>query len=145
MFGDAVSFNTDARGNFYVTDPVSERISFFDDSGNSLRQIAVPDVFEDLFITSKGYYVSTRTIPLEDESGRSFKLVYHRFALMENGWLFVVAEIVADGDNLFDLFDEDGRYIGQFTDAFPADTWLFFKNGKAYAVAEKDGYKFVER
>jgi len=324
MFGEAIAFNTDEKGNFYVTDwrrrrilkydpagqylltigregqgpgefqnlsPArfdrdehiyitdisSQRISFFDDSGNYLRQIAIPDVFEDLFITGKGYFVSTRTIPLEDESGRSFKLVYgmfddkfkvlteflaqekgfklpsgrdaqsivkffagilssiayqprpyyrlgkedsvyfgypekysmdvysaegrklksiqrdyepsrvtekdkdkfvdqvataylrrysseqekkevikyieypkykpayHSFALMENGWLFVVAEIVPDGDNLFDLFDEDGRYIGRFKADFPADTWFFFNNGKAYAVAEKDGYKFVKR
>ncbi|MDH4272367.1 MAG: 6-bladed beta-propeller [Candidatus Aminicenantes bacterium] len=324
MFGEAVAFNTDEKGNFYVTDwrrrrilkydpagqyqltigregqgpgefqnlsparfdkdghiyitdLVSRRISFFDDSGNYLRQIAIPDVFEDLHISGRGHFISTHTIPLEGESSRRFKLVYgmfddkfnvvteflaqekgfklpagrdaqsaakflagilsdiayqarpsyrlgkedsiffgypekyaidvfssegrkvrtiqrdyepsrvtekdkdkfvgqvaadylrrysseqerkeivkyieypkykpayHSFALMENGWLVVAVEIVPDGDNLFDLFDEDGRYIGQFQADFPADTWFFFKNGKAYAVAEKDGYKFVKR
>ncbi len=270
----------DKNGHIYVTDLSSRRISFFDDSGNYLRQIAIPDVLEDLYINAKGYYVSIRTIPLEEESGRSFRLVYglfddkfdvlaeflaqeksfkppaardaqsvakslagilsdiayrprpsyrlgkddsiffgypekyaievfspdgsklktiqrdfepvrvtekdkdrfvdqvganflrglgsfsseqgkrevtkfieypkfkpayDSFALMENGWLFVAVEIVPDGDNLFDLFDEDGRYIGQFKADFPVDTWFFFKNGKAYAVADKDGYKFVKR
>jgi hypothetical protein len=324
MFGDAVVFNTDDEGNFYVTDwrrtrilkydprgqylltigregqgpgefqnmsPVrfdieehiyvtdmaSQRISFFDDSGKFLRQISIPDGFMDLYINASGYFVSTRTVPLESEAGRGFKTVlglfddkfsvisefwtqeknyklpagrdtqsiakffagllsdiayqpqpsyrlrkddsvyfgypekysmdlysskgrkvrtiqrdyepcrvtekdkdyfvghsaaemlrrysseeekkavikyieypkykpaFHSFALMENGWLFVVVEIVPDGDNLFDLFDADGRYIGHFTASFPADTWFFFNNGKAYAVAEKDGYKFVKR
>ncbi len=271
----------DKDGHIYVTDNISQRISFFDDSGKFLRQIALPDVFEDLSINAKGDYVSIRTIPLENESGQSFKIIYglfddkfnvvseflaqekgfkppagrdaksiakafagilstiayqpqplyrlgkedfvffgnpekysidvyspegrkirtiqrdyepsrvkekdkeyfvrrfaeeylrsigpisrsedqkkeiikyieypkfkpayHSFALMENGWLVVAVEIVPDGDNIFDLFDEDGRYIGQFKDDFPADTWFFFKNENAYAVAEKDGYKIVKR
>jgi hypothetical protein len=268
----------DKDGHIYVTDNISQRISFFDDSGNYLHQIAIPDLFEDLYMNALGYFVSSHTIPLESESGPSFKLVYglfddkfnvisefcaqekhakrpagrdptsiakamawllssemafqprptyrlgkddfvffgypakysvsvysskgpkimtiqrdyepsrvtekdkdyfvsrvaesylsrysseeerkeiikyieypkykpayHSFAQMENGWLIVVVEIVPDGGNLFDLFDEGGRYIGQFQADFPADTWFFFKNGKAYAVAEKDSYKFVKR
>lgn len=74
-----------------------------------------------------------------------FKPAYHSFTLMENGWLFVVVEIAPGGENLFDLFDDNGRYIGNFRTDFPADIWYFFKNGKAYAVAEKDSYKFVKR
>ncbi|MGB7296307.1 MAG: 6-bladed beta-propeller [Candidatus Aminicenantales bacterium] len=267
----------DKDGHIYITDLASQRISFFDDSGNFLRQIAIPDIFEDLYINAGGHFISTRTIPLEGESSRRFRLIYglfddkfnvvaeflaqekgfklpagrdaqsaakflagilsdvafhprpsyrlgkgdviffgyperysidvysadgrkvrtiqrdyepsrvtekdkdkfidqvakdylrrysseqekrevikhieypkhkpayHSFALMENSNLVVVVEIVPDGDNLFDLFDEDGRYIGHFQAGFPADTWFFFNNGKAYAVAEKDGYKFVKR
>ena len=74
-----------------------------------------------------------------------FKPAFLTFALMENGWLIVAVEIVPDEATLFDLFDEGGRYIGQFKADFPVETEFFFKNGKAYAVAEKDGYKFVKR
>jgi hypothetical protein len=52
-------------------------------------------------------------------------------------------------------YDSAGRYLltigregqgpGEFQNLSPADTWFFFKNGKAYAVAEKDGFKFVKR
>ncbi|MFZ2054669.1 MAG: hypothetical protein WAU81_10780 [Candidatus Aminicenantales bacterium] len=74
-----------------------------------------------------------------------YKPAYHSFALMENGWLIVAVEIVPDEATVFDVFDENGRYIGQFKADFQADTLFFFKNGKAYAVAEKEGYKFVKR
>lgn len=33
----------------------------------------------------------------------------------------------------------------QFKADSPVGTWFFFKNGKAYAVVEKDGFKFVKR
>lgn len=277
-FQNLSSARFDKDGNIYVTDIDSQRISFFDDSGNYLRQIAIPDVFEDLYMNAQGYFISSRTIPLDSESGPVYKITYgffddkfnavselyaqekhfkppagrdatsvaksmawllssemafqprptyrlgkndlvffgypekysvdvyspegsktrtiqrdyepsrvtekdkayfvsqvagsflrrysseqerkeiikfieypkykpayHSFALMENGWLIVVVEIVPNEDTLFDLFDEEGRYIGQFKADFPADTWFFFKNGKAYAVAEKDGYKLVKR
>ncbi|MFZ2054670.1 MAG: 6-bladed beta-propeller [Candidatus Aminicenantales bacterium] len=60
----------DKDGHIYVTDINSQRISFFDDSGNYLHQIAIPDVFEDLYMNALGYFVSSHTIPLESESGR---------------------------------------------------------------------------
>lgn len=272
----------DKNGHIYVTDIASRRISFFDKEGNYLRQVRIPDVFEDLYITAKGYYVSSRSVRLESETGMptykisyslfndKFDLVtefhartpdfkppsgrdatsmakftagilngiafqprpkhipasddsvffgypenyaidiyspegrkirtikreyepiritdkdkeyfatsiarpflttggiprseeeiknilkyieypltkpaYHSFGLMENGWLAVVVEFVAEEYSLFDLFDKGGRYVGQFNTDFPADYWFFFKNGKAYAVAtDAEGYKFVKR
>ena len=73
-----------------------------------------------------------------------YKPAYSRFALMENGWLAVVVESVENEYTLFDLFDRDGNYIGHFKADIPSDS-LFFKNGKAYAVATEDGYKFAKR
>lgn len=50
-------------------------------------------------------------------------------------------------DSLFDIFDENGRYIGQFkTDLTAEYGWFFFKNRKAYAVeTDEEGYKFIKR
>ena len=272
----------DKEGSIYVTDISSRRISFFHQRGNYLRQILIPDVFEDLYITAKGYFVSSHTVPLESESGMAFKIVdgffndkfelvtefharvadtkfpsgrdstsmakftagilsgiayqpaprhllaaddtiyfgypqdysievyspegrktktirraydpiivkdsdkayfgasvagpfltrtrtprsenetrdilkfieypkykpaYLNFALMENGWLIVLVEYAAGDHSLFDIFDENGRYIGQFKAEFPAEYGLFFfKNGKAYAVeADEEGYKSIKR
>lgn len=273
----------DKEGNIYVTDLVSRRISFFNQRGNYLRQIPIPDVFEDLYIGTKGGYVSSRTIPLESDTGMAFKIIdgffndkfelmtefnsqvsapkppsgrdstamakftagilsgiafrptpmhslaadgtiyfgfpedysiaafspegrkmktirrdydpikvndrdkeyfavtrakpfvtrtgggrrsedeirdilkfieypvnkpaYQGFAVMENGWLVVLVEYAAGEYSLFDIFDKNGRYIGQFRADFPVEYgWFFFKNGKAYAVeADEEGYKYIKR
>ena len=66
------------------------------------------------------------------------------FSLMENGWLVLIADSIKDEYTLFDLFDEEGRYLAQFKATIPVEG-LFFKNGKAYAIATDDGYKFVKR
>jgi hypothetical protein len=73
-----------------------------------------------------------------------YKPAYHSFALMENGWLAVVVEFIESEYTLFDLFDEEGTYIGNFKANIPPDG-LFFKNGKAYAVATENDFKFVKR
>ena len=65
----------DRDGALYVTDLSSRRISFFDKDGTYLRQILIPDVFEDLYVGAKGGYVSSRTIPAENEGGMGFKIV----------------------------------------------------------------------
>jgi hypothetical protein len=66
------------------------------------------------------------------------------FTLLENGWLALIADYVKDEFTIFDLFDEKGRYIAQFKTSIPVEG-LFFNNGKAYAVATHEGYKFVKR
>lgn len=50
------------------------------------------------------------------------------------------------------IFDQEGRYIAHFKATVPLlpaegfnELQFFFKNGKAYAVAEEDEYKFVKR
>jgi hypothetical protein len=72
------------------------------------------------------------------------KPAYSSFSLMENGWLAVVVESVKGEYTLFDLFDRDGNYIGHFKADVPSE-FLLFKDGKAYAVATEDDYKFAKR
>ena len=126
MFGEAVFFNTDEEGNFYVTDwdrkriqkynpegkflitigrkgqgpgefqnlstvrfdknnhiyvtdIANRRISFFDKEGNYLKQISIPAVFENLYINSKGYFVSSSSQRLDDETGLGWKIVFGLF------------------------------------------------------------------
>jgi len=69
---------------------------------------------------------------------------YQRFTLMENGWLAVIVDSIENEYTLFDIFDEEGNYIAQFKATIPAEG-LFFKNGKAYALAIENDYRFVKR
>ena len=78
-----------------------------------------------------------------------YKPAYQRFTLMENGWLAVIVDSVEDEYTLFDLFDQEGRYIAHFKTLIPAEGMLseffYFKNGKAYAVITEEDYWFVRR
>ena len=78
-----------------------------------------------------------------------YKAAYLRFTLMENGWLAVLVDFMEDEYMLFDIFDQEGKYIAHFKTPVPDEglymTRLFFKNGKAYAVATEDDYMFVKR
>jgi len=71
---------------------------------------------------------------------------YQRFTLMENGWLAVIVDSIEDEYTLMDIFDKDGKYIAQFKTTVPPGN-LFFKNGKAYALATEteSGFRFVKR
>jgi hypothetical protein len=73
-----------------------------------------------------------------------FKPAYYGFAPLEDGWLLVCVETVPGDHSLFDLFDDRGVYVGQFTSAVPPDG-LFFNNGKAYSVETVDDYKYIKR
>lgn len=73
-----------------------------------------------------------------------YKPAYERFTLMENGWIFVVVDSVRDEYKLVDIFNKDGEYLAQFETDISTD-WLSFNNGKAYAVATIDDYKFIKR
>jgi hypothetical protein len=76
----------------------------------------------------------------------AYKPAYQSFSLMENGWLVVLVEYAAGEYSLFDIFNENGRYIGQFKTDHPVYDGLFFKNGKAYSVGTDDeGNKSVKR
>jgi len=66
------------------------------------------------------------------------------FTLMDNGWLALIVDSIKDEYTIFDLFDQEGRYIGNFQTDIPVEG-LFFNNGKAYAISTEDGYKFVKR
>ncbi|NMC64869.1 MAG: 6-bladed beta-propeller, partial [Acidobacteria bacterium] len=275
-FGNLSIARFDSRQRLYVTDIANHRINFFDKAGNFLEQITIPDVFENLYINSKGQYISSRSRFAESEYGFSafllewgiydsqFKLIsefysekrdlkppegqdtssiakfaagilselafqpypyyvvtdndlvyfgtrqnyivevfspvgekvrsirrdydpirvsdkdkehfiinvaenliriypeevrkeahkfikypkykpaYSSFCMMENGWLVVVVDSLPGEGSLIDLFDQEGVYVGHFKTDIPSEN-LFFKNGRAYAVDEKDGYKFAKR
>ena len=82
-----------------------------------------------------------------------YKPAYHSIFLMENGWLAVIVDSVEGEYTLFDIFDQEGRYIGHFkttkmilqAEGMFFEIQLLFKNGKAYTVATEDDYKFVKR
>jgi hypothetical protein len=78
-----------------------------------------------------------------------YKPAYQGFTLMENGWLAVVVDSLEGEYTLFDIFDQEGRYIANFRTKIPTEGMffevLFFKNGKAYAVVTENDYKFVKR
>ena len=90
-------------------------------------------------------------IPAQEEK-RVFELIewpkykpaYERFTLMENGWIFVVIDSVREGWKLVDIFNEDGEFLAQFETEISTDR-LSFDNGKAYAVATIDDYKYIKR
>ncbi len=73
-----------------------------------------------------------------------YKPVYQRFTLMENGWLFIIVNYTEDKHTVIDLYNNKGRYIAQFKTDVPTSN-LFFKNGKAYAVAYENEFPFVKR
>ena len=73
-----------------------------------------------------------------------YKPAYERFTLMENGWIFVVVDSMQDGSSLIDIFNKEGEYLAQFETDISTDL-LSFNNGKAYAVATVDDYKFIKR
>ena len=69
---------------------------------------------------------------------------YQQFTLMENGWLAVIVDSIPGEYTLFDIFDQEGNYIAKFEALIPTEN-LFFKNGKAYALATENDYRFVKR
>lgn len=73
-----------------------------------------------------------------------YKPAYERFILMENDWIFVIVDSVREESKLIDIFDKDGVFLTQFETDIPID-WLTFANGKVYAVATIDDFKFVKR
>jgi hypothetical protein len=73
-----------------------------------------------------------------------FKPAYDTFVLMDNGWIVVIVDYIADEYTLIDLFDRQGTYIAQFAAKIPIAN-LLFKNGKAYALAIENDFRYVKR
>lgn len=66
-----------------------------------------------------------------------YKPAYQSFSLMENGWLAVIVDSRENEYTLFDIFDQEGRYIAHFkatVPLFPAEGFeelqFFFKTAK---------------
>jgi len=120
--------------------PVSEKdkISFAKLLGNALPPVLTEDIKKKVFQNIK--------YP-------KYKPAYQSFTLMENGWLAVIADSVEDEYTLFDIFDQEGKYIANFktteiilpVEGLISEHLFFFKNGKAYAVNTEEDYWFVRR
>jgi hypothetical protein len=78
-----------------------------------------------------------------------YKPAYQSFTMMENGWLAVLVDYVKDEYTLFDIFNQEGKFIAQFKTPVPAEgmfsVLLFFKNGRAYSVATENDFRFAKR
>ena len=163
-------FLTVARNDFiYIGYPEKYEIDIFSPDGKRIKKIArdyepVPvgkkdktnfeeEISQDETITSMPEDLREKVLqlikyPKYKPAYQSFSLIQsglnQSFTLMENDWLAVIVDSVKDEYAVFDLFDQEGRYIANFKTTIPVEG-LFFNNGKAYAVATKEGYKFVKR
>jgi len=156
-FQPYVNYVLDKNDLIYFGYPENYEIKVYSSAGK-LRKIIQRD-YEPVEISKrhKEYFKNSQSelfmskIPANEEE-RVFELVeypkympaYERFILMENGWIFVVIDSVRDGSKLIDIFNQDGEYLAQFETNVPSD-WLSFNNGKAYAVAMIDDYKYIKR
>lgn len=161
--------------SIYLGYPDKYEINIYSPEGKMLRKITRDYDFLPVSKKDEEYFIETVSnsddfsTPLfteilkkkvfQDLKFPKHKPAYQGFTLMENGWLAVIIESIDGEYTLFDIFDQEGRYIAHFksTDiTLPGEGLiagegsiygfqLFFKNGKAYAVTEEDGYKFVKR
>jgi hypothetical protein len=108
--------------------------------------------------THKDYYFEVQSIDLLRRlpSNESFKdeirkhmeypkflPAYSWFTMMDNGWLYVVVDVIEGDHALIDLFNEQRIYVGLFRSNLPA-AQVNFKNGLAYAVVTVDDYKYIK-
>jgi len=101
------------------------------------------------YLEDEYFRITPRDEPLKKEILGLIKYpkylpAYQTFTLMENGWLFVVVDSGEESAKLIDVFDQDGKYITQFTTSVSTDR-LIFKNGKAYAITTENDYRYVKR
>jgi len=73
-----------------------------------------------------------------------FLPAYERFVLMDNGWIFVIQDSTPEDYAWVDIFDRDGKFLMRFKTDIAVEG-LVFADGKAYAVATVDDYKYVKR
>lgn len=148
----------------YLGRPEKYEINVYSPEGKLLKQISrdydpIPvsdkdkeDLIERMSESLSRYPMFTEDLIKKASQKTKFpkyKPAYQSFILMENGWLAVIVDSVEDEYTLLDIFDQNGKYIAHFKTPVPAEglysLLLFFKNGKAYCVADEDGYKFVKR
>jgi hypothetical protein len=148
-----------ARNDFiYFGYPEKYEINIFSPEGKLVKKITRD--YEPVAVSKKDIKNFEEEISQEEELNRApkdllkkffqlikypkYKPAYQSFTLMENGWLASIVDSVKGEHTIFDLFDQEGRYIANFKTTIPVEG-LFFKNGKAYAVATENDFKFVKR
>jgi hypothetical protein len=148
----------------YLGRPDKYEINVYSPDGKLMKKIArdydpisVSDKDKDEFFKMLSESLSSTPMFTEDMKKKAFQKIkfpkfkpaYQSFTLMDNGWLAVIVDSVDGEYTLFDIFDQDGKYIAQFKTPVLDDgmysTLLFFNNGKAYCVAIEDDYKFARR
>lgn len=153
-----------ADGTIYFGYPENYAVDVYSPEGRKVKTITRAYEPIKVSVKDKDYFAVMRATPFvtrtggrsDDEIRDILKYIeypenkpaYQGLAVMENGWLVVLVEFAAGEYSLFDIFDENGRYIGQFKADLPADygRYFFFKNGKVYALeTDEEGYKFVKR
>ena len=152
-------FLTLARNDFiYFGYPEKYEINIFSPEGKLVKKITRD--YEPVPVSKKDIKNFEEEISQEEELNRApedfmkelfqlikypkYKPAYQSFTLMENGWLASIVDSVKGEYTIFDLFDQEGRYIANFKTTIPVEG-LFFNNGKAYAVATENDFKFVKR
>ena len=159
-FEPFVNYVLDTNDLIYFGYPKSYEIKVFSSEGKLIK--IIQRGFEPLKINGrhKEYFqqnqgerflarMSGRTKALKEKifsliEYPEYKPTYERFALMENGWIFVVVDSVSEDLKLIDIFNENGEYLARFETDISTE-WLSFNNGKAYAIATIDDYKFIKR
>lgn len=159
-FKSFINYIIDKNDYIYFGNPEKYEIHIYSPEGKLIKKIMRE--YEPIKVTKKDkeHFVRTwgeaffRALPPRAAAlkKKAFKLItypqykpaYLSFTLMENGWLLVVIDSIENKYALIDIFNKEGRYIAQFKAKIPAEN-LFFKNGKAYALAAGNGYKFVKR
>ena len=156
-FAPYVSYVLGKNDSIYFGNPKNYEIRVYSSDGTlekiiqrDFRPVEISEKHKEYFIQNLSEQFLAK-IPAQEEK-RVFELVkypkykpaYERFTLMENGWIFVVVDSVREGLKLVDIFNEDGEFLAQFETDISTD-WLFFNNGKAYAVDTINDYKFIKR
>jgi hypothetical protein len=159
-FKPSVSYLLDKKDFIYFGNPVTYKIHLYSPRGKLTRiiqreydPIKITKKDKENFIESQESEFFRFLPPRADAIKKTaielvkypkYKPAYQGYTLMENGWLAVIVDSIENEYSLIDIFDKEGKYVAQFKAKIPAENF-FFRNGKAYALATENDYKFVKR
>jgi 6-bladed beta-propeller len=145
-------------GRIIIAYPAAYEIKIFGDDGAAKLIIRKDDRPKPVTEAHKKFYFETsvmdflagsqNSMAVKDDVRKAMTypkyLPAYRYCVpMDNGWYFVIEDSTLES-SMIDLFDGQGVYIGRFETTIPVGQ-LVFVNGKAYAVADVEGYKYVKR
>jgi hypothetical protein len=145
-------------GRIIIAYPAAYEIKIFGDDGAAKLIIRKDDKPKPVMEAHKKFYFETAVMDFLASSQNNMAVkddvrkamtyprylpAYRTCVPMDNGWYFVIEDSTLESSTI-DLFDGQGIYVGRFETSIPLDQ-LVFVNGKAYAVADVEGYKYVKR
>ena len=145
-------------GRIIIAYPAAYEIKIFGDDGAAKLIIRKDDRPKPVTEAHKKHYFETAVMDFLGDSQNNMAVkddvrkamtypkylpAYRTCVPLDNGWYFVVEDSTLEYSTI-DLFDGQGVYIGRFGTTIPLNQ-LVFVNGKAYAVADVEGYKYVKR